>query len=844
MRLSLAPVRAAATALLVAGAVLAVASPADAQQMPSSAAEARAMMQTNPALARQLREYLIGSGMTPSQIRQRLQAMGYSDALLDPLIRGGSSDASLDSLALSTDVIEAMVALGIADEAAVNSADAAVPRPNADSAAISQSLSATIPEGEQRAQAVRSLMRVREDSGFTVFGMELFRRGTTQFEPNLAGPVDGSYRLGPGDQMVLILTGDTEKAFTLTVTREGFVVVPQAGQVHVANLTMEQLEPVLRSRLRSAYSGLARGTTQMSVSIARLRSNQVLVIGEVEQPGSYRISSLGTALTALYAAGGPARTGNLRRIQVRRGGRTADTLDLYDYLLTGDASGDPRLQNGDVLFVPTHGPRVRVAGEVIRPATYELEAGETLVDVIAAAGGFTDQAALRRVQLERILPPAERARAGETRAGERVTVEVQLLEDGRVPSLPMQSGDVVRVFGIPAPVHRRVTVAGNVWTPGTVGFTPGMRLSEALRLAGGVRPDLFEGQVLVSRLRGDSTRVQLRTAFRDSIGTPVEDLVLQDADEIRTFSNTELRPRQYVHIVGAVTRPGRYAYRVGMTLRDLVLLSGGVKDGAHLGEAEIASRPVRPGSGAIATAARVRLDSSVVFGTPGNVALSGASATGPDTPLKPFDNVLIMAEPDATTLPTVTLTGEVRRPGVYTLRSKDERLADVIERAGGLTENAHVDGVFFHRDNGVGRIGVALDRALRDRGHRDNLVLQSGDSVHVPLVNLVVQVQGAVGAPRAVAYAPGQPIGYYVMAAGGAAPKADLGRAYVVQPNGKVEPVVRRRLLPDSEPTPRAGAVITVPARETLSRAENVAYITATAQLLAGLATIIAILVR
>ncbi|HET9455499.1 MAG TPA: SLBB domain-containing protein, partial [Gemmatimonadaceae bacterium] len=330
--------------------------------------------------------------------------------------------------------------------------------------------------------------------------------------------------------------------------------------------------------------------------------------------------------------------------------------------------------------------------------------------------------------------------------------------------------------------------------------------------------------VLISRLRGDSTRVQLRTAFRDSTGAPVDDITLQDADEVRVFSNTEFRPQQYVNVVGAVNRPGRYPHREGMTLRDAVLLAGGATDGAYLGEAEIASR-ANPGSdGEVARTVRVRMDADAV--------------------LAPFDNVLIMAQPMATTLPTVTLTGEVKRPGVYTLRSKDERLADVITRAGGLTAHAYSGGVHFHRGSGVGRLGVSLDRALDDARSRDNIVMQAGDSVHVPVINPVVRVEGAVGAPRAVAYVPGQPVSYYVAAAGGAAPKADLGRAFVLQPNGKVESVVRRRFLPDSEPTPGPGAVVTVPASETLSRAENVAYITATAQLLAGLATIIAILVR
>src|SRR5690606_39249057 len=231
----------------------------------------------------------------------------------------------------------------------------------------------------------------------------------------------------------------------LDITREGFVVVPQVGQIHIANLSMADAERVFHQRLARSYSGIG-STTRFSLSVASMRSNQVFVLGDVQRPGSYRISAAGTALTALYAAGGPSDNGSLRQVIVRRGGRTVDTLDLYDYLLQGDASRDPRLENGDVVFVPVHGARVRIEGEVIRPGIYELRQGETLRDLVASAGGFTATAARQRLQVDRILPPAQRVPGGR----DRVTIDVATAGeinggpvDG-IPAMPLEPGDHVK----------------------------------------------------------------------------------------------------------------------------------------------------------------------------------------------------------------------------------------------------------------------------------------------------------------------------------------------------------------------------------------------------------------
>lgn len=672
--------------------------------------QAQILLQTRPDLVEQLRQRMMTSGMTPEQIRARLRAEGYPENLLDAYMPGARGEAGQPS----STVLRAVQELGIADSTDLLGVtglmrdtlgvDTLRVRPvRGDTSVLARSVSPFRPDTIRDRFARDSVIRLitNPDSGFVIFGLDVFRSSTTQFQPNLAGPVDANYRLGPGDRLVLILTGDVEESHSLDVTREGFVVIPSVGQVYVNNLTLGELEALLASRLCRVYSGACRGrgTTRFSVSVARLRSNQVFVVGDVQRPGSYSVSSAGTALTALYAAGGPSINGSLRRIEIRRGGRTVDTLDVYDYLVRGDASHDVRLQTGDIVFVAVHGPRARVVGEVVRPATYEVKAGEGLPQLLEAAGGFTASAATQRVLVERILPPAERVAPGR----ERTTIDVSSSALAASSSIPIRNGDVVRVFPISERVRNRIVVRGNVYTPGAQGLTPGMKLSDALRGAGGVQPDTYLGEVLISRLQSDSTRIQLRARLQDTTGVVVNDLPLQEDDQIQVFSVASFRPIRYVAIAGHVNRPGRFLYRDGMTMRDLVLLAHGVKEGARLTDAEIARLPAERSAGQTAVTIRVPLDSTYLFdrapdgrynGPPGQ----GAPSSGaPEVPLAPYDNVLILRQENFEYQRNVVLNGEVKFPGTYALKNKRERLRDVILRAGGLTEEAHTDGIVFVR---------------------------------------------------------------------------------------------------------------------------------------------------
>jgi polysaccharide export outer membrane protein len=814
------------SSLLLFAALIAVAAPLSAQTPAQTQ-----MLQNNPALLQQLRQRILTSGLTPEQVRARLRAEGYPETLLDAYLPGSTAT---EAETPSPQVFSAITALGIADPA-----DIATLRCGIEGAPTTpqDTLSSTSVEIRNRLalqalciaqedSVIRGLRRSKADidSGFVIFGLDFFRNRTTQFNPNQAGPVDASYVIHPGDELVLVLTGDVEQSYSLPVTREGFIIIPQVGQVWVNNITMAELENILYQRLGRVYSGVRRGpgaTTRFYITPARLGSNQIFVTGDVVRPGSYRISSAGTALTALYAALGPAETGSLRHVLIRRGSTIVDTLDVYDYLLNGNTARDARLTNGDLVFVPIHGPRVRIVGEIARPATYEMRPNETLADALGFAGGFTATAARRRVQIERIVPPEQRTLGGRDRFVTEIVSDQ--FTAGIGPAIPVMPGDVIRVFSVAARVRNRVTVGGDVWSPGSLGIAPGMRLSDALRLAGGVKPDVYLGQVLITRTNPDSTRIQLRASLRDTTGAVINDPLLNEDDEIKVFSISEFRPARYVAINGAVRKSAQYPFREGMTVRDLVLLAGGLEQSAYLNEAEIARLPTTRSDGVTATTFRVPLDSSYLFergpdgkylGPPG---LPAASGPNPDVTVQPYDNVLIMRQPNWELQRTASISGEVRYPGTYTLRTKSETIRDLIERAGGLTHDAYPNGVVFSRVK-IGRIGIELPDVLRNSKSVDNLPLLNGDSIFIPRYNPVVNVQGAVNSPLTVTFSPGRTVDHYIRAAGGPGRFADVKHAYVIQPNGKVESRAPHFLLPDGVPQPLAGSTVFVPALNPLDK--------------------------
>jgi polysaccharide export outer membrane protein len=697
--------------------------PGVAAQQPT-AAQVQQALQQQPGLGDMVRTRIAQSGLTPEQIRARLTASGYPATLLDPYLSASTAAVTTPG----QQELAALQALGLP--------------------AVTQELIS--PD--------TGIVRAVGGPPSDVFGVDVFRRTTTQFLPLLAGPVPADYKLGPGDNLVLILTGEVELTYALAVTREGFVLIPQVGQVYVANLTLDQLRDVLYTRLGRLYSGVKRGANakiRFDVTVANVRANQVYVVGEVAQPGAYQISALGSVFTALYAAGGVTELARLRGVEVQRNGKTIATLDLYDYLLRGDTRSDIRLQTGDVVFVPIHESRVRVQGAVLRPAVYETKAGETLADMIKAAGGFRPNAALERMKVDRILPAAGRG----TQTTAYVTIDVPLV-NGVAPAFRLEDGDIVRVDAL-----------------------------------------------------------------------------------------TEAAEQFTVSITGMVQQPGPYPWHPGMTLRQLMTLARGPKIGVDLREAEIARLPADRSKGQLATTLRVPLDSTYLFerdsagrylGPPGLSFSGGGSA--PEVPLEVYDNVLVFRQPDFELQRMVTISGEVMYPGTYALKAKDDRLADVIERAGGLTPRAYAEGIRFERavDN-RGRINIDLKRALKDRKSRDNVIMQSGDVVRIPEYEASVRVTGAVNSPGSVLYQKGQSLDYYLSAGGGFTRLSEKGQVSVRYANGEVR-TRHKWLFFSNDPKPGPGSEVYVPPKDlTAPHTDYVALFGAIAQILASTVAIIVV---
>ena len=608
------------------------------QQLPNPD-QARDLLQNQPDLVRQLRDKLEQSGLSQDQVRARLRAAGYPETFLDDYLTGADTSRMVRPGPRTLDAVTALGILSPQEADSLQTQDSLF--------AMSDSVRQLLDSlryrhlDSLRADSLADSLEAVQPSGLKVFGVETFRRLSTQFEPMDAGPVDENYQLGPGDVLVLIITGDVEQAHMLEVTREGFVVIPQVGQLHVANLTMRQMEDQLYARLGKVYSGVRRGAnarTQFQLSLAKLRKLQVYVAGDVVRPGSYQVSAAGTVLNALYAAGGPTVNGSFRRIDIRRGGKLVDSVDVYDYLTQGMNPTTLRLQSGDVVFVPVHGGFARVAGKVQRPAIYELRPDETLRDLIRYAGGFDPTAYQARVTIHRVLPPASRGSGGRARVV--IAVGADQFEAGEAPALPMAPGDSVTVYGVADRIRSFVTVKGNVWVEGEVGHNPGMKLSDAIRLAGGPKPDVYLDRILVTRVRDDSSMIQLRSSFRDSTGTVTDDIVLDEEDEIRVFSRSTFRAERYVAIVGAVRKPGRVPYREGMTVRDAVLLADGLTPDAWLGEAEIArlAQDSTPGSlaahhpGAARFVVRLRPSPGRHLRRPARLARTGLRCAGHRAP--------------------------------------------------------------------------------------------------------------------------------------------------------------------------------------------------------------------
>jgi polysaccharide export outer membrane protein len=765
--------------------------PVSAQDTIPRALQQRMGQRLAPAeILRRLRE----SGLTREQVRERLRQAGYdptlADRYFDQLERGDTANAATTS----------------------NRLVQPVPLPSGSLIAGLRRIGVLLPGDsivtdslQARADSARARRRpVRDSLNPQIFGRELFSATTTQFQPMLQGPVDPDYRLGPGDEITLVVTGDVELIYDLVVAREGFIVIPSVGRVTVAGLTLEQTKARLNQRLAGVYSGIARGSTQFDLSVGELRRIMVWAIGEVEFPGSYPVTGGATVFNVLYLAGGPNTNGSFRSIQVKRGDRVVREVDLYDHLLRGDKSGDIRLEQGDVVFVPVLDRRVTIKGSVRRPAIFELKPNETLADVIRFSGGPEAEAAVERIQIDRILPPGQR-----TPGKERTLLETSM-NALRTTAVPVEDGDVISIFTISSERRNRVTITGDVHTPGDFEWRAGMTALDLVNAAQGLLPSAYAQAAHVMRLNmRDSTRTLVPIVFDNPASRDYAGAVrLEDLDEIVVFSRSRLVNPQQVEIFGLVKEQGAYPFTRNMSVQDLVLQSGGFKEGALEQQAEVARRVRKNDDG----------DSlAVVYRAPLRIVLTDTTAQGtaPAFLLQPGDQVFIRQLPGYAPLSTVEVTGEVTYPGPYTVESKSERLSNLIRRAGGLTKEAYARGFRLFRDGKA--VGIDLPRAMQRPGTADDIIIEPGDRLEIPEYDPLVLITGAVVFESKARFERNLDVEDYVRRAGGATEDGDKGRISVRYPNGELRTTERKlgiRRYPRVEP----GSTIIVPRRATSSR--------------------------
>jgi protein involved in polysaccharide export with SLBB domain len=667
------------------------------------------------------------------------------------------------------------------------------------------------------------------------FGHALFKDLALSFFPATDVPVPPEYTIGPGDEVRVQLFGKQNALHNLAVTREGHVNFPDIGPIVVAGLSFAELRDLIRERVSEQMIGVTA-----SVTMGELRSIRVFVLGDVERPGSYVVTGLSTTTNALFVSGGVAESGSLRRVQLKRGGRTVQTLDVYDMLLRGDSSRDARLQSNDVLFVPPRGPTVAIAGEVQRPAIYELAGERTLEQVIELAGGMTPTAYLSSARIERV-----------DLAGGR-TVRTFDLKSPAGRQSAVQNGDRVTISPLPEDVLTdHVTLAGHVQRPGPYEWRPGLRLSDLIPSVNHLKADADRRYVLIQRQADVTGPVQIFSAnLSAALANPggPDDPLLQNLDKTTVFDSgrgrvavigpvlRQLRqqavfgdPAREVEIGGMVHAPGSYPLEEGMRVSDLIRAGGSLTDSAYGLTAELARYRVEDGSRRIIDMQEVDL-AAVLAGDP-----------AADLPLAPFDQLNIRQVSEWRGRGSVLLQGEVRFPGRYPIEA-GETLSSVIARAGGLTDLAFAEGSVFLREDlkerereqierligrlesdiaimmlqtgraaavqGVrgseqslavgqsllgqlkhaeplGRLVIDLPSLLAGKKEVD-VILRDGDRLHIPPVKQEVMVLGEVQYATSHLLKPGLKSDDYVAASGGVTVNADDDRIYVVRANGAV----------------------------------------------------------
>ena len=660
-----------------------------------------------------------------------------------------------------------------------------------------------------------------------IFGAELFSNKNLSFEPNLKMATPLNYQLGPDDELIIDIYGFSEETYNVKVSPAGCARLPYAGPVQVSGLTVDQAKRKIIQNLSKTYDRINTGETKVSVTLGNIRSIKVMIVGEVNLPGTYTLPSLATVFNALYASGGPGNNGSMRNIKVIRDNKTVSTLDVYEFMLNGDAKGNIRLQDQDIIKVGSYQSRVELKGQVKREGLFEITKNESIKDVLNFAGGFTDNAYRERIKVIRNTSKQK---------------SVADVSSDLFGMFTPKSGDVYIVDNILDRYENRVQINGAVFRPGFYALEEGLTVSKLIKKAEGLREDAFMTRAIIYRLKEDNTLEVLSFNTADIVSGKANDVLLKREDAIQIASEKELKEGYNVSINGEVLRPGNFAYADNMRIEDLIIAAGGLKESASIKRIEVARR---------------KKDADKLSKT-GDIAIIKQFDVEKDLKdneaskfiLEPFDVVTVFPASGYVTQKTIRVEGEVLYPGVYTISKNDEHISDIIQRSGGLTASAFADGAILLRPklqtitdqyikenklkalkkqskdsnevfdqieeegvNGYDIVGIDLAKILKKPNSKTDFLLREGDVIKIPFEKQTVMVSGEVLYPVRVKYKKSMGLRSYISNAGGYGTKAIKRRAYVVYANGTAK-ATRSFFGIKCYPKIKPGSEIVIPQRE------------------------------
>lgn len=692
---------------------------------------------------------------------------------------------------------------------------------------------------------LREILTKQQERKSQIFGHDIFNNEALSFEPNMNVPTPRDYRLGPGDAVIIEIYGASQETINATVSPEGTVTIEGCGPVQLSGLTVDQANARLRSQIGAYYS-----SSQIRLSVGQTRTILVNVMGEVKMPGTYTLSAFATVFNALYMAGGVNDIGTLRDIKVFRNNRQVSSIDVYDYILNGQATGNVKLTDNDVIIVGAYDCLVSINGRVKRPMYYEMKQGENFSALLKYSGGFTGDAFKGSVRVMR-------------RAG--ALLSVHTVGEFDFSSFGMADGDSVLVDSVLNRYSNMAEVKGSVFRPGL--FELGTTVTSVRTLieaAGGLTEEAFTPHAVLHRMKDDRTLEVLAVDVAGVMSGRLADVPLKNEDVLYIPTRMEALTLQTITIHGEVQYPGIYRYAENETLEDFVLQAGGLTEAASVMKVDVGRRIIDPS----ATTSNDTISQTFSFALKDGFVIEGEQAFH----LQPYDEVYVRRSPGYTEQENVIVEGEVMYAGTYTLAVKGQRISQIIENAGGLKKTAFAQGARLirqrtaeerarqealmmaaRRSAGSGKdsidiskldvgttytVGIELDKAIANPGGDADVQLRDGDRIIIPEYSSTVKINGEVMYPNTVSFVKGKNHKYYINLAGGFGDQAKKRQTYIIYMNGNVAKAGRKH-------KPMPGCEIVVPTKqqhERMSTAEIMTIGTASASIATMIATLVNLL--